>query len=150
MVQLVAPLSTVDTIAQYTLGSRTMDKSGNEYIYLTGVASTIVGSWVTFDELYITALLVSGAKGPLAVSMGINVASRYGWYQIYGSAEACVITTTAADSIVGFETTSGYVGDGKAAADTIYGAICRDSSAAGTGVYTVQLYYPMVANGAVA
>jgi hypothetical protein len=144
MIKLTTPLSQVDTTAKFTLGTQTMDKNGNVYIYMTGVASTIVGSWVTYDELYITTLLVANAKGPVAVSMGINVASTYGWYQIFGSCEACMAIDSAADVCIGFETTSGYAGDGKAAGDMIYGAMGRESSAAGAGVYTCQICYPFV------
>ena len=144
MIKIITPLSQVDSAAAFTLGTQTMDKSGNIYIYMLGVASTIVGSWVTYDEDYATTLLVGDAKGPVAVSMGVNVASKYGWYQIFGKCEACVITTTSADTTIGFETTAGYVGDGKAAGDMIYGAMCRESSASTTGVYTCQICYPFV------
>lgn len=144
MIKIITPLSQVDSSPAFTLGTQTMDKSGNIYVYMLGVASTIVGSWVTFDEDYTTTLLVANAIGPVAVSMGINVASKYGWYQIWGKAEACVITTCADNANIGFETTSGYVGDGYADGDRIAGAISRESSGAGTGVYTVQIYNPYV------
>jgi len=144
MIKLISPLSQVDTTANFAVGTQTMDKDGNVYVYMKGVASTIVGSWVTYDEDYVTTLLVANAIGPVAVSMGINIANTWGWYQIFGKAEACVITTCAADVCVGFETTAGYVGDGKAAGDMIYGAVSRESSGAGTGVYTCQITYPFV------
>lgn len=147
MVQLVAPLSTVDSTAQYTLGSRHVDKSGNEYVYMLGVASTIVGSWVTYDEAYTTTLLAADASGPVAVSMGINVASKYGWYQVWGSAEAALAASCADNAPLGYETTAGYAGDGRAAGDMIYGAISREASTA-AGVYTVQIWHPFVTDGA--
>lgn len=58
-----------------------------EFIYLTGVANTVVGSWVTYntDDMSST-LLVPGAVGPVAVAMSANVAGNYGWYQIQGKA----------------------------------------------------------------
>ncbi|TMJ36273.1 MAG: hypothetical protein E6G87_10650, partial [Alphaproteobacteria bacterium] len=48
-----------------------------EFIYLAGVASTVVGSLVTYDEnLGTTALApATGGKGPVAVAMSANVAS---------------------------------------------------------------------------
>ena len=138
-----ADTTVIDTVQQYPFLSRAFDTDGNEYIYLTGVGSTIVGSWVTYDELGITTLLVANAVGPVAVAMAIiNSTSKFGWYQIFGTAEACVITTTAADAKCGFETTAGYVGDGMASGDVLTGAITRESSASTTGVYTVQLSYP--------
>jgi len=144
MIKIITPLSQVDSSASFTLGTQTMDKNGNIYVYMLGVGSTIVGSWVTFDEDYTTTLLVANAIGPVAVSMGINVANKYGWYQIWGKAEACVITACADNANVGFETTAGYVGDGFGDGDRIAGAISRESSGAGTGVYTVQIYNPYV------
>lgn len=147
MVNLVTPLSTVDSTAKYTLGSRHVDKSGNEYVYMLGVASTVVGSWVTYDEAYTTTLLMADAAGPVAVSMGVNVADKYGWYQVWGSAEACISANTADNAPLGFETTSGYAGDGRAAGDMIYGAISREATTA-AAVVTVQIWYPFVTDGA--
>lgn len=65
-----------------------------EFIYLLGVASTAVGSVVTYGGVsgsapqYQTALAPSTANlaQPLAVAMSANVASQYGWYQIGGTA----------------------------------------------------------------
>ena len=135
--------STVDATAKTKILTRAFDPSGNEYIYLNGVASTIVGSWTTYDELGVTTLLVANAKGPVAVAMSItDSTSEWGWKQIWGSAEACLAITCADNGTLGYETTSGYAGDGRAAGDQMVGAIARESSAAGAGVYTVQINYP--------
>jgi hypothetical protein len=62
-----------------------------EFIYLLGVASTVVGSVVTWRwsvgaPTWQTALAPStaGLAQPLAVAMSINLATFYGWYQISG------------------------------------------------------------------
>lgn len=69
---------------------------GGEFIYLLGVASTVVGSLVTWAATtYQTTLSPTNATSdgyPLAVAMSANVASQYGWYQIAGLA---VIKKTA-------------------------------------------------------
>lgn len=65
-----------------------------EFIYLLGVASTVIGSVVTWGGAttgtpkYLTALAPATAHlaQPLAVAMSANVASQYGWYQISGQA----------------------------------------------------------------
>ncbi len=62
-----------------------------EFIYLLGVASTVVGSLVKWNATtYQTALLtVANGKNkgvPVGVAMSANVASQYGWYQISGNA----------------------------------------------------------------
>jgi hypothetical protein len=62
-----------------------------EFIYLLGVANTVVGSLVTYvtstgaTTLTTTSGVVNGGA-PLAVAMSANVASQYGWYQIDGDA----------------------------------------------------------------
>ena len=61
-----------------------------EFILLKGVASTVVGSLVTYDPTtYATALCPSTANlaRPLAVSMAANTsATVFSWYQIDGTA----------------------------------------------------------------
>src|SRR6478752_3435722 len=60
---------------------------GGEFIYLKGAASTVLGSWVTYNaDDYSTTLLAANAIGPVAVAMGATVASTSGWYQIQGKA----------------------------------------------------------------
>ena len=66
-----------------------------EFIYLKGVASTVVGSLVVYDPLNgSTTLAPDTAKQgePVAVAMSANVANQNGWYQIAGPA---VIKKTA-------------------------------------------------------
>jgi len=63
-----------------------------EFIYLVGVASTLVGTVVTWHDAdttlgqtaFSTTAVDSGE--PIAVSMSANTAGRYGWYQISGIA----------------------------------------------------------------
>lgn len=60
-----------------------------EFICLLGVASTAVGSLVTYNATtYQTALCPSSANlaQPVAVAMSANLATTFGWYQISGSA----------------------------------------------------------------
>lgn len=62
-----------------------------EFIYLLGVGSTLLGSWVTYDATtWQTALgtQVAGQARPVAFAMSANVATQYGWYQIEGLAVA--------------------------------------------------------------
>lgn len=67
-----------------------------EFILLAGVASTVIGSLVTYNTTsYTTALCPSTANlaQPVAVAMSANVAATtFGWYQIGGVA---VIKKTA-------------------------------------------------------
>ena len=65
-----------------------------EFILLVGVASTVVGSLVTYDgTTYQTTLCATTASQarPVAVAMSANTAGLFGWYQIEGTA---VVTKT--------------------------------------------------------
>lgn len=69
-----------------------------EFIYLKGVASTVVGSIVNYDDTFQTALdtaAVTGPSRPLAVAMSANVANQFGWYQIAGLAIAAKANTVS-------------------------------------------------------
>ena len=149
MAELTGTLSPgdIDTIYNRTavqLGTRIKDTDGNEYIFMNGVASTIKGSWVTFDEDYKTTLLVANAIGPVAVAMAAIVANKYGWYQIFGSALACISANSADNTVIGFETTSGYAGDGMAAGDIIYNCIQRVAVTTAVVQGAVEIWYPFV------
>ena len=66
-----------------------------EFILLVGVASTVVGSLVTYNATtYQTTLSANTANQatPVAVAMAANTAGLFGWYQIGGLA---VIKKTA-------------------------------------------------------
>ena len=145
VIQIVgSDTSQIDTTQKHPFGQRAVDTDGNEYIYLTGVASTILGSWVTYDELGITTLLVANAIGPVAVAMAVlDSTSKYGWYCIRGTVEAALADTSSVNTSIGYEDASGYAGDGKAAGDTIYGAFQRDATTT-AAIATCQILYPFV------
>lgn len=143
MQTLNTPIDQVDTSAAYAMGQKFQDKDGNEFVYLTGVASTLKGSWVTYDELGITTLLVANAIGPVAVAMAvIDSTSKFGWYQVRGLASALLAANCADNATLGRETTDGYAGDGRAAGDQLIGAISRGATAGNAALATVQLLYP--------
>lgn len=86
------PIAVTDTTQNHALGTivRAEDPTygAGEFIYLKGVASTVVGSMVDYDPYLATTALspATGGIGPVAVSMSANVASQFGWYQIAGVA----------------------------------------------------------------
>lgn len=78
------PLGTIVRATDATLGE-------GEFIYLKGVALTVVGSPVIYNTAsYLTTLAPVGANKPqpVAFAMSANVASQWGWYQIGGNAVA--------------------------------------------------------------
>jgi hypothetical protein len=89
----IQPIANTSTVQNHPLGTiiRAYDPTlgGAEFIYLLGVASTVVGSLVTYNATtYQTTLSPNTAnnENPVAVAMAANVGSQYGWYQISGLA----------------------------------------------------------------
>ncbi len=144
MLKLVTSLTQVDLSALYALGSRTITRDGNEYIYLEGVAGTVTNSWVTFDEDGKTTLTVLNARGRVGIAMAAIVAARFGWYQIYGSAVGRVLAGFVDNGLVYLTTTAGSVSNAVVAANLVVGAIGR--SAVVGGVATIELSYPFATN----
>lgn len=150
MSQLVGPgvyigdTSAIHTTKQNALGATGFDAAGNEYIYLQGIGSTIVGSWVTFTSAtFITALTVANCKGKVAVAMAAVLASQFGWYQIYGLATGSV-ATGAAGGKVWVTATGGRVDNTDVATDLVAGALQVGATAA--NLATFELNYPMCLN----
>lgn len=88
-------LTVTSTVQQHPLGTiiRAVDPSlgEGEFTYLLGVASTVVGSVVIYDDTgWQTTLAPAGNNKaqPIAFAMSANVAAQYGWYQISGRAVA--------------------------------------------------------------
>lgn len=135
------PIATTSTTQAHALGTivRATDPTygEGEFIYLLGVASTAVGSVVTYEASgYQTALAPVGSNlpKPVAIAMSANVASQYGWYQISGRAVAKKTSGVAigAAAAVGVKTTGliAATGTGK----EVQGAITVAVSTASTSV----------------
>lgn len=139
-------LTTVYTdTTKFALGEIVTDQLGKQYIFLTGVASTVAGSWVTFDEAYLTTLLAANAVGPVGVAMAATVASTYGFYQIYGHCATSASDTVAAGDVALYiDGTAGRVDDAVVAGDLVVGAFAMDADA--TNVLPVFLSFPFVTN----
>lgn len=113
-----------------------------EFIYLKGVASTAIGSLVTYNtSSFTTALAAVGTNKaqPIAVAMSANVANQWGWYQISGIAVAkktCTVSL-AANAAVGVLTVGLVAGTGSG--KEISGALVAAVASATAGGTTVQL-----------
>jgi hypothetical protein len=119
-----------------------------EFIYLRGVASTIVGAAVIYDEFAkTTKLAVAGDRGPVAIAMSINLLNFSGWYQISGAAVIKAAAAVAAGAAVYWTATPGAVDDAVVATDKVSGM--RFKTADGTpaaGFAVIELDRPS-ANG---
>lgn len=140
------PIANTETTQMHPLGTivRAVDPTygAAEFIYLPGVASTAVGSLVTYNtSSFTTALAPVGANKaqPIAVAMSANVASQYGWYQISGIAvmkKTCTVSL-AANAAVGVLTVGLVAGTGSG--KEIQGALVAAVASATTGRTTVQV-----------
>ena len=146
----------VSSTMQHPLGTirRAVDRGNNangegEFIYLKGVASTVAGSWVTYNEDdYSTALLAADAIGQVAVAMAATVASTYGWYQIKGKAVAKAAAGFADNGNVYGTATAGTADDAVVAGDRVKrakGASALDGPA--TGMAEFEIDRPFVDDG---
>lgn len=136
----------VHSTKKYRLGTRKTDAAGNIYVYLKGVASTVAGSWVAFDELGVTQLLdtdvAASMVSPIAVAQAaVDATTEYGWYMIAGKTQANVEASFADNSKIFAVATAGSADDSGTAGNQIVGAYGR--SAIASGQATVQLSFPV-------
>ena len=143
--QAIAETSTTQRHTLGTIVSASDPTYGvGEFIYLKGVASTAVGSWVTYNaDDFSTTLLAANAIGPVAVAMSANVASQYGWYQISGKAVGKALTGYVDNALVWGTATAGSVDDAVVDGDMVHlakGASAVDTPS--TGLAEFEIHHP--------
>lgn len=121
-------LTETSTTQQHPLGTivKGVDATygEGEFIYLKGVANTVVGSTAVFDNAFQTTLTVAASRGPVGVALSANVANQFGWYQVRGLA-AVKTGTVAANAVCQTTATPGQVDDTTTATQYIDGMITR-------------------------
>ena len=131
-------IATADTTQNHPLGTvvRANDPTygGGEFIYLKGVASTIVGSIVEYNTSFQTGLHSSAlnAPNPVAIAMSICTASYYGWYQIGGQAQVAKATSTSFDADAYMGSSSGLA-IAAATGNQLYGVVVAVVASAVSG-----------------
>lgn len=146
-------IGSVDDAAKVAVGTivRAVDPSygAGEFIYLKGVADTVVGSVVVYNaDDFSTTLAAANAIGPVAVAMAATVADRWGWYQIQGKGAAKVLSGFVDNANCYLTATAGSVDDTDVAGDFISGmkgASAIDTPS--TGLAEVELSRPFVRDG---
>lgn len=142
-------IGSVDAAAAVPVGTivRATDPTygAGEFIYLAGVASTAVGSWVTYNlDDGSTVLLAANAIGPVAVAMGATVASTWGWYQISGKAVGKALASYADNGLVFATATAGSVDDAVVDGDMVHlakGASAVDTPSTGLAEFEISRPY---------
>ena len=128
----VSGLTDNDATARHTVLDMYYGPGGKEYIYLKGVASTVAGNLVTFDETGVTTRLAANAVGRVAVAMAATVANEFGWYQTKGVHDAVSVdTSSAADVAMYIGGTAASADSNAVAGDFIDGLVQRGAESGG-------------------
>lgn len=125
--------------------------SEGEFIWLPGVANTILGSWCSFSTTDGTvntgsSTLWAGTANlpfPLAVATAATVASTWGFYQIFGAAICAISGTIVAGNGAAWQAAGVVQGSAAVATKNVEGAIALSAHAvpaAGQAIYFLS--YP--------
>lgn len=115
MIKLITPLTQLDSSAKFTVGSKTITKDGNEYIYLPGVASVVKYDWVTYrtgagpGSYGSVTRLVQNTSGAVAIAQAAIVSNKWGWFQIAGTGWGLTSSTFSSGSALYASGTTGAV-----------------------------------------
>jgi hypothetical protein len=128
--------------------TRKRDAAGNEYIYLKGLTAIAAGSWVTYDEVGVTALIdadaaatSSGGNFVAVAQAAVDASTSYGWFMIFGTCSA--LAATVVDNTEVFAVSTAATGDDSGTGGMqIIGAMWRSADSGGAA--TVQLQYPFL------
>lgn len=139
------PIADASSVQKHVLGTRIRAwdpvYGEGEFIYLKGVASTVVGSAVTYEsKTGVTTLTVAASRGPIAVAMSACVAGQFGWYAIAGNVPVKVLAGIVAGNRAVVTATAGSLDDTAAANVMVLGAAF--SSADAGGLADIQLDHP--------
>lgn len=133
-----APLGTI--IQAKDVGDT--DYGSGEFIYLQGVAATVLGSWITYNaDDNSSALLAANAIGPAATAMSASVVNEFGWYQIGGLAVGKALAGYVDNALVFATATAGSIDDAVVAGDRVKlakGASAVDTPSTGLALFEIQ------------
>lgn len=149
-------ITDIDTTARVQVGTIVQARhflyGVGEFIYLSGVASTATGSWVTyFMDNGATVLLAPNAIGPVAVAMGPTVANTFGWYQISGKAIGLALAGYVDNALVYATATAGSVDDAVVAGDRVKNALGASALGVPSGSFAeFEIQRPFMDDGSAA
>lgn len=137
----------IHTRKRFRLGTRKTAADNREFIYLQGVASTAVGSAVSYDEDGVTALVdtdtAATVLGPMAVAVSVvDATTKYGWYGIFGEFTVKAIDPVADNTQAFATSTAGTLDDAVTNTGKVVGAMFRSINNSVAGTATIQLSYP--------
>jgi hypothetical protein len=128
-------------------GVGTLRREGNnEYIWCAGVASTVRGSAVCYDEDYQAALLnttLGAVPRLVAFAVAVAEASKWGWFQVRGDNVPMSLAASCAEDVALYTTgTAGVLDDESSSVHKVLGVVSDltvTSAAIGNGLATYPL-----------
>lgn len=143
------PIAETSTTALHYVGQRIRARDYTygdvEFIYLPGVASTVAGDVVVFDEkLGTTVRATRGMRGHVAVAMAALTAGLYGWYAVDGMVPVTAFGGAISSGAGYLTTTAGAIDSVEAEAEKVDGLSIRGQPSG--GFVTCRLSAPS-ANG---
>jgi hypothetical protein len=154
--EAIQPINVTETVKKHALGtiftarddSAASPGTAGEFIYLSGVASTVIGTLVTYDPYLGTTTLApaTGGIGPVAVAMSANVAGQFGFYQIGGvAAIRAPNAMTPGAQVFMLAATPGSVDDAQVNGEQVVGAVVSTTTGTpSTGLAYVTISRPFL------
>jgi hypothetical protein len=154
------PITEASTEKRHELGTvvKAVDKGSNangegQFIYVKGVSSGAVGSWVKIlEDDYSTALLAANDIGKVGILMAaLDANTKYGWAQVRGKAVGKCLAAFADNGLVYATATAGSIDDAVVAGDRVkqaIGASAIDGPA--TGMAEFEIDHPFMDDGTAA
>jgi hypothetical protein len=145
---------TADQMSQgkgFGLGDRYTDSAGNEYVFVTfgtgGATPNFVCTINAANSAVMATNTVSlrGERVGVYVGTGAALANDFGWLQIYGTVDAQVLASCAANARITTTTTAGALDDAAGVGTKdILGMVLTTARAASQGNAPALLVYPSV------
>jgi hypothetical protein len=145
---------TADQMSQgkgFGLGDRYTDNTGNEHVFVQfGTGGAAPGSVCTINAansavMATTTVSLRGERVGVYVGTGAALANDFGWVQIYGTVEAQVLASCAANARITTTTTAGALDDAAGTGTKeILGMVLTTARAASAGPAPALLSYPTV------
>ncbi len=141
------PIHVTSTTKNHALGTRVRAVDPiygeGEFVYCVGVANTVLQDFCTYNNGAVPATVrtINTSVGPAGIAMSANVASQYGWYQIWG-ASAVNSSGATIENVAGTIATAGRLDDSGATIRVEGTRFTTAQDAPGSGFTGIQLCYP--------
>jgi hypothetical protein len=135
----------------FGLGDRYTDNQGNEYVFVTFGTGGATPNFVCTINAANSAVMATNTVSLRGERVGVYVgtmaaeATDFGWLQIYGTVDAQVLASCAANARITTTTTAGALDDAAGVGTKdILGIVLTTARAASAGLAPALLVYPTI------